>query len=68
LRLGCLGNITAHSHSFAACAGDGRDNRFGAGFTGCIIYNDGRAFRGERLGDGGSNAFGCAGNYCDLTF
>ena len=41
--------------------------RVRAGLAGGVVDDDGRAFGGERFGDGGSDALGCAGDDCDFT-
>ena len=68
LRLGSLGDVPSHSDSFAAGSLDGVDHRGRTSFAGCVIHHHGRAFRGQRLSDSGSNTFGGARNHCYLTF
>ena len=51
----------------AAGGGDGGDDGVGAGLAGGVVDDDGGAFGGERLGDGGADAFGGAGDDCDFT-
>ena len=63
-----LGNVSCNGHGLAAGRSDGGDDFICAGLTGGVIDDDGSAFGGERLGDGGSDAFGGAGNDCDFTF
>ena len=56
-----------HGDSLATGCGDGGDDSVRAGLAGSVVYDDRCAFCGECLGDGGSDAFGCAGNDCDFT-
>jgi hypothetical protein len=64
---GGLGDVAAHGDGLAAGRGDGGDNGVRAGLAGGVVDDDGCAFRGERLGDGGSDALGCAGDDCDFA-
>ena len=67
LRFGGLGDVAPHGDSLAAGRGDGGDDGVRAGLAGGVIDDDGCAFRGEGFGDGGADAFGCAGDDCDFA-
>jgi len=57
LRAGCLRHVAMHSESLAAVFGDMSDDGVRARLAGGIIDDHRCAFSGERLGDGGSDAF-----------
>ena len=67
LRLGGLGDIALHGDGFATGGCDGGDHGVRAGLAGGVVDDDGGAFGGERLGDGGADTLGCAGDDCDFT-
>ena len=67
LRLSGFGNVAFHRDGFATVCGDRCDHGVRACLAGGIVYDDRRAFRGERLGDGGSDALGRARHDCDFT-
>ena len=61
-------HVALHGDGFAAVRGDGADDLVRAGFAGCVIDDDRRAFGGEGLCDGCADAFGRAGDDGDFTF
>ena len=67
LGLGGLGDVAADGDGLAAGGGDGGDDGVGAGLAGGVVDDDGGAFGGERFGDGGADALGCAGDDCDFA-
>jgi hypothetical protein len=62
LSVGGFGYIAGNGDGLATGGSDGGDNLVRSGFTGGVIYDYGSAFSGERLGDGGSDAFGSSGD------
>ena len=67
LGFGGLGDVAADGDGLATGGGDGGDDGFGAGLAGGVVDDDGCAFGGERLGDGGADTLGCAGDDCDFA-
>ena len=61
-------NIGFHRDGLATVLRDLRDDGFRAFLAGRIIDDHRGAFRGEMLGDGGANAFGCSGDDCNFSF
>jgi hypothetical protein len=62
LRSRAGGDVAADGDRVAAGRGNRGDHRVRTRLAGCIVDDDGRAFGGERLGDGGSDALGRSGD------
>ena len=67
LGFGGLRDVAPNGDGFAAGGGDGGDDGLGAGLAGGVIDDDGCAFGGEGLCDGGADALGGAGDDRDFT-
>src|SRR5580704_10664065 len=67
LCLGRLGDVARHGDGFATSRGDGGDNCVCTSLAGSVVHHYGCTFCSQRLGDGGSDAFGCACDDCDFT-
>jgi hypothetical protein len=67
LCFGRLGDVSRHGDGFATSRGDGGDNCVCTSLAGNVVHYYGCTFCSQRLGDGGSDAFGCARDDCDFT-
>ena len=67
LGVGGLGDVALDGDGLAAGGGDGLDDLVGAGLAGGVVDDDGRAVGGQRLGDGGADALGGAGDDGDFS-
>src|SRR5580693_2486125 len=65
--LGRLGDVARHGNGFATSRGDGGNNCACISLAGSVVHHYGCTFCSQRLGDGGSDAFGCACDDCDFT-
>ena len=64
--VGLFGDVALDGDGFAALGGDFGDDFVRAGLAGGVIDDDGGAFGARCFGDGSADAFGGAGDDCDL--
>ena len=62
-----LGHVAADGDRLAAVGGDGRHDGLRPGLAGGVVDDHRGTLGGERLGDGGADALGRAGDHCNLA-